>query len=75
MSNLHRAKRAVVPWIGGHTCNLLDQCNRGIVALPEDRVTAAKMLTVSDIFSDEKLRAVGIGPGVGISEPAGPVKP
>src|SRR5712671_1487950 len=72
VSNFYRTKRPIVARVGGHVCNLFDQRHGYIVALPEERVFSIQMRRCN--FSDEELRPVGIGSGVGIGETAGPVE-
>src|SRR4029077_4090167 len=55
-----------------HTSNFLDQFDGGIIALAEDGVLAIEAGIGN--FSDEKLRAVGVGSGVGVGETPGPIE-
>src|SRR5208337_2407710 len=58
--------------ISGGARNFLNQFDRGIVALAENGVLAIET-GVWDL-SDEELRAVGVGSGVGIGETSGAIE-
>src|SRR5438067_9746581 len=55
-----------------HASNLFHQLHARIVTLAEECV-AAVQAGIRDL-SNEKLRAVRVGPGIGVGEPARPVK-
>src|ERR1700692_3167081 len=55
-----------------HTSNFLDQFDGGIIALAEDGVLTLE--AGGGNFSDEKLRAVGVGPGIGVGETPGTIE-
>src|ERR1700676_393892 len=71
VNNLYRTKRLVVRGISGHVRYLLHQHDGSLVTLAENRVAAVQMGRGD--FGDEKLRAIGAGPRVGIGQPARPV--
>ena len=68
--DLDRTERAFA--VGGHASDLLDQFDGGVIALAEDGVLAIEAGIGN--FSDEELRAVGVGSGVGVGETPGTIE-
>src|SRR5579883_84898 len=58
----NRGVRTIVALVGCHASDLLNQFDCLVIALAEESVFAIEMRRRN--FSDEKLRAVGIWPGV-----------
>src|SRR5208282_774788 len=70
--DLHGIDGAVIARIAGHARDLLHQFDGGCVALAEDGIAAIEAGVRN--LSDEELRTVGIGSGVGVGETPGAIE-
>ena len=65
-----RTERAFA--VRGHASDYLDQFHCGVITLAEDGVFAIEAVVGN--FSDEELRAVGVGSGIGVGETPGAIE-